>query len=211
MASDEKVLCLERRRFDSLGSFQGISLDVERYRSLWDCPPELLDYRPRSRVETDESYKQLIPYVMVLHQDRLLRYQRGTGSGEKRLLGLYSVGVGGHIAAEDGDLFDATGYREGTLREMREEVRLEAMESGWTGPVALINDDSTEVGRVHLGVVHLMRSADDRCVGRRSGILRPGFHPWRDLARESRERPGRYEFWSALCLEHFESLRDRAG
>jgi predicted NUDIX family phosphoesterase len=68
--------------------------------------------------------------------------------------------------------------------------------------VAVINDDSTEVGYVHFGVVHVMRLADENVAGRRSGIAAPEFIP---LA-EARKDLSVYESWSRLCLEQLDLL-----
>src|SRR5437016_3151552 len=83
----------------------------------------------------------------------------GRGGQETRLHGLYSVGIGGHISEEDHGLFSKDrGYQEGMRRELNEEV---AIHEGNEATVAVINDDSTEVGCVHFGVVHVLRVAEE--------------------------------------------------
>src|SRR6266704_2968895 len=124
MPAEERVLCFERKLFEELGVFQGISLDVEKYLPVLTLS-ENLTYKYRSQAENDPHYKQLIPYVLIVCGDRLLRYQRGKGGQETRLRGLWSVGIGGHISDEDSDLFTKNlGYREGMRREVEEEVDL---------------------------------------------------------------------------------------
>jgi len=73
--------------------------------------------------------------------------------------------------------------------------------------VAVINDDSTEVGYVHFGVVHVMRVANETIVGRRSGIVGPEFIPIVDAVKNV----AGYESWSRLCLEHMELLLSKAS
>jgi ABC-type phosphate transport system substrate-binding protein len=85
-----------------------------------------------------------------------------------------------------------------------EEVAVEAVNES---TVAVINDDSTEVGYVHFGVVHVMQVADEKAVGRRSGILGPEFIP----AAEAVKNAAAYESWSRLCLEHLELLLAKAS
>src|SRR3989441_9000052 len=174
MAAEERVLCFKRKLLEDLGMFQGLSLEVEKYLPMVTSPSHLV-YLNRSDAEHDRAYKQLIPYVLLICNDRLLRYRRGRGGEETRLHGLYSVGIGGHISEEDHGLFsDGAGYQDGMRREIREEVSIdEAKEAS----VAVINDDSTEVGYVHFGVVHLMHVASERIAGRGSGIVGPEVIP----------------------------------
>src|SRR5438093_1335800 len=204
MATEEKVLCFERKLLEELGVFQGLSLDVEKYLPAVTSTSRLV-YRNRSEAEHDKRYKQLIPYVLLICKDRILRYRRGRGGQETRLHGLYSVGIGGHISEEDHGLFtNALGYREGMRREIMEEIAVtEVNESA----VAVINDDSTEVGYVHFGVVHLMRVAQENVAGRRSGIVGPEFVSLSEAAKDL----SAYESWSRLCVEHWETLLAKAA
>src|SRR5437867_10023221 len=104
MATEERVLCFERKLLEELGVFQGLSLEIERYLPVVTSASNIL-YMNRSDAEQDKRYKQLIPYVLVIFNDRILRYRRGRGGQETRLHGLYSVGIGGHISEEDSGLF----------------------------------------------------------------------------------------------------------
>src|SRR5208282_2466277 len=167
MATEERVLCFERKLLEELGVFQGLSLEVEKYLPVVTSASQLV-YLNRSDAEQDKRYKQLIPYVLMIHDDKILRYRRGKGGQETRLHGLYSVGVGGHISEEDHGLFSSRqGYQESMRRELMEEVAIDAAHAP---AVAAINDDSTEVGYVHFGVVHLVRVPDESVAARRSGI-----------------------------------------
>src|ERR1044071_1846531 len=121
---EERVLCFERTLLEKLGVFQGLGLDVEKYLSVVTQASNLI-YLNRSEAEHDKRYKQLIPYVLLICNDKILRYRRGKGGGETRLHGLYSVGIGGHISEEDHQLFSNDPYREGMRRELMEEVAVE--------------------------------------------------------------------------------------
>src|SRR5436309_12861160 len=122
MATEERVLCFKRKLFEDLGVFQGLSLELERYLPVVTSTSHLV-YLNRSEAEHDKRYKQLIPYVLLICKDRILRYLRGKGGQETRLHGLYSVGVGGHISEEDHGLFSTgPGYHDGMRRELMEEV-----------------------------------------------------------------------------------------
>jgi predicted NUDIX family phosphoesterase len=204
MAAEERVLCFRRQLLDELGVFQGLSLEVEKYLPVVTSPAQIL-YLNRSEAEQDKRYKQLIPYVLILCQDRILRYRRGKGGQETRLHGLFSVGIGGHISEEDHGLFsNQLGYQEGMRRELKEEVEIEAANEA---AVAVINDDSTEVGFVHFGVVHVMHVAHEEVVGRRSGIVAPEFVPLTEAMKD----PTAYESWSRFCLEHLGALLSKAA
>jgi predicted NUDIX family phosphoesterase len=204
MPAEERVLCFERKLFEELGVFQGISLDVEKYLPILTSSKNLT-YLNRSEAETDRRYKQLIPYVLVVSDGRLLRYQRGKGGQETRLRGLWSVGIGGHISEEDHGLFSKDfGYFEGMRREVREEVEVEEVSESAVG---VINDDSTDVGYVHFGVVHVMQVANESVAGRRSGIVSPEFIPIPDAVKDAAD----YESWSRFCLEKLQVLLDKAA
>ena len=141
MATEERVLCFKRTLFEKTGVFQGLSLEVEKYLPVVTAQSNVL-YINRSEAEQDRRYKQLIPYALIIHGDRILRYRRGKGGQETRLHGLYSVGVGGHISEEDKGLFTAgPGYHEAMRRELMEEVAIDVTKEM---AVAVINDDSTD-------------------------------------------------------------------
>ncbi|HXT11190.1 MAG TPA: phosphoesterase [Candidatus Angelobacter sp.] len=204
MPAEERVLCFERKLLEDLGVFQGISLDIEKYLPVVTASANIL-YRNRSEAELDKRYKQLIPYVLVICKNKILRYRRGKGGGETRLHGLFSVGVGGHISEEDNSLFANTvGYNESMRRELMEEV---AIEGAQEAAVAVINDDSTDVGYVHFGVVHVLNVASEDVAGRRSGIVAPEFVPIADAIKDA----AAYESWSKFCLENLNVLLTKAA
>jgi len=204
MATEERVLCFERKLLEELGVFQGLSLEVERYLAVVTSPSNLT-YRNRSEAEQNKRFKQLIPYVLIICNGKILRYRRGRGGQETRLHGLYSVGIGGHISEEDHGLFSTrVGYQDGMRREIMEEVAVDQVNEVAVG---LINDDSTDVGQVHFGVVHIMYAANETVAGRRSGIVGPEFVPIPEAVQD----PSAYESWSRFCLENLELLLARAA
>src|SRR5258707_5177979 len=91
---DEMILVVRRALFDELGAFQGLNFDINRYL------PALLArennfFTPRPPAETDPSLKQIIPYVLLVHEGRVLHYVRGKKAGEQRLVAKGSIGIGG--------------------------------------------------------------------------------------------------------------------
>jgi len=204
MPTEERVLCFERKLLEELGVFQGLSLETDKYLPVVTSPAKIL-YLNRSAAELDKRYKQLIPYVLILCGDRILRYRRGKKGQETRLHGLFSIGIGGHISEEDNGLFSTgIGYHESMRRELIEEVDVDAEKDA---VVAVINDDSTEVGYVHFGVVHIMYVADETIASGRSGIAEPEFIPITEAVKDL----SAYESWSRFCLENLEMLLSKAA
>ena len=202
--AEERVLCFERSLFEKLGVFQGMSLDVEKYLPVVTATANVR-YLNRSEAELDRRFKQLIPYALIICGDKILRYRRGKKGGETRLHGLFSVGVGGHISEEDNGLFSSgIGYHDAMRRELMEEVDIEVSREAAVG---VINDDSTEVGFVHLGIVHVVHVADESLANRRSGIVAPEFAP----ISEAVKNPDAYESWSRFCLENLDALLEKAA
>ena len=110
---------------------------------------------PRTEVEEDPTYQQIIPYVVFRHGDRYLLTKRLRASTEKRLRQLYSLGVGGHINPED--LSGGDPISDGMRREWEEEVVYEGSLSAEL--LGLLNDESSPVSKVHLGVVFLVHGS----------------------------------------------------
>jgi predicted NUDIX family phosphoesterase len=195
--SSERVLVVPGSELDRLGRFQGFQPEAERYlRAL--LVPELMQYLPRSEVEDDPSLKQIIPYVVLRCGDAVFCYKRGTSQGEARLHSLRSLGVGGHVAESDADgLRGYSAYDRAVKRELDEEVAIES--PGRMRLIGLINDDSTPVGSVHLGVVHLLELERPSVRPREDGIAEPEFVSLSDLDQIA----GEFETWSQICIGAF--------
>ncbi len=189
----EHVLVVPTALFHEIGHFQGYTTNIQPYLdTLFD--PNHVSYRPRNEVEEDPSFKQLIPYCVFRHEGKVFYYTRGTESGEGRLHAKRSIGIGGHISAEDQDS-GSNVYHVAMQREIEEEVYLE---SGFTERcVALINDDETEVGKVHLGIVHIFDLNDAKVRPREKSIILTGFEKPLQLAQSHDE----FETWSQICFE----------
>ena len=188
----ERVLVIPTRLLHEAGLFQGFSPRVEYYL------PRLLDarqlgYRPRGEVETDPNYKQLVPYAVLRCGEQIFSYVRGAASGEARLRALRSLGVGGHVNSEDAGPAAAP-YRAAMFRELAEEVYLD---SPFTERcLGLINDDSTPVGQVHLGIVHVFDLERPEARRREEALTQAGFAPLGEL----RHCRAEFETWSQFLL-----------
>jgi predicted NUDIX family phosphoesterase len=190
----EHVLVIPTEVFHQVGHFQGFSSDIDRYLEII-LDPIHASYRPRNEMEEDPSFKQLIPYCVFRCDGHIFSYQRGTDQGESRLHAKRSVGVGGHVSTLDLN-GEGSPYQEGMKREIEEEVHLE---SGWTETcVGLINDDETEVGKVHLGIVHIFDLDNPKVAPREKSMINAGFAPPEQLVRDLDQ----FETWSQICLKH---------
>lgn len=199
--TDENVLVVRRALFDELGAFQGLQPDTDRYLAAF-LKRENNFFLPRSRAEEDPAYKQIIPYAVFTFGEKILHYVRGAKSGEKRLVAMGSIGIGGHINDCDESLFsfDLDAYRVAVHREIEEELKLEGAYEDRVA--ALINDDSTEVGRVHLGVVHLVALNDAGVRAGEKAIAELRFLTLGELKR----RRDKLESWSQIVLDAWETL-----
>jgi predicted NUDIX family phosphoesterase len=199
--AEENVLVVKRSLFDQLGSFQGLNFEPQGYLGTLLSRGNNF-FLPRATAEHDPTHKQIIPYAIIAHGDRVLHYVRGKKAGEQRLVAKGSIGIGGHMNDTDESLFawDEEAYRAGVEREVTEEVRIDTTFDDQI--VALLNDDSTEVGRVHLGVVHVFKLSQPKVTKREAMITSLEF-----LTRE--ELLGRrdsLETWSQLCVDSLEQL-----
>ena len=198
MPREEQVLVIERKVLEQVGMFQGLTFDVDNYLREFFVQG-VPRFMPRSQVEENPAYKQLIPYVLMSYQDKYLSYVRGKRAGETRLVGHRSIGIGGHINPIDADnsslfayLYD--NYLTAVKREVAEEVSVET--SHTDSIVALLNDESNEVGSVHLGIVHHWILNAPNVSKREQMITQMAFMTPAEL-QEVRDT---LETWSGLCL-----------
>ncbi len=200
-APNENVLVVKRSLFDELGSFHGLNFEPQRYLDAMLARGNN-HFLARATAENDPSHKQIIPYALLVCGDRVLHYVRGKKAGEQRLVAKGSIGIGGHMNDEDESLFawDEQAYRAGVEREVNEEVEISSPFEDRI--VALLNDDTTEVGRVHLGVVHVFRLEEAKVQKRESMITNLAFLTRAELL----ERRENLETWSQICVDHLEQL-----
>jgi predicted NUDIX family phosphoesterase len=141
VVTSEQVLCVKREDMFPDGAWHGfVSEDLERHQALIR---ERHFFMSRAAVENDPGYQQIIPYVVFRHDGRYFLTHRLRASSEKRLRKQYSLGIGGHI--NPGDLEAGDPILDGLRREW-----------GEAQLIGLLNDDSSPVSKVHLGVVFLV-------------------------------------------------------
>lgn len=190
--SDEHILVMPAQRLHELGYFTGFTVEVERYLPAL-LNREHLTFRSRREMETDPTWLQLIPYMVLQYEGNVFHYKRGSSGGEKRLHALKSIGIGGHINPVDDEACDP--YRAGMMRELEEEVQNVGEFSDHI--LGLVHDPSTPVGQVHLGVVHVLKLESRRVKPRESGLIECGFAPVPELLQQSDQ----FETWSRLVLQ----------
>jgi predicted NUDIX family phosphoesterase len=197
----ENILVIKRGLFDQLGSFQGLNFAPHKYLEAILSRGNNF-FLPRSQAENDPAHKQIIPYALLACADRVLYYVRGKKAGEQRLVAKGSIGIGGHMNESDESLFalDEAAYRTGVEREVSEEVRINTQFEDRI--VALLNDDTTEVGRVHLGIVHVFRLPGPNVEKREAMITNLEFLNKQELLK----RRDTLETWSQICLDSLDRL-----
>lgn len=156
---DEQILVVNRKDLfnNEENDFYGfLSKEDGKVKKIFDT---FVSYEVKRRgdMEEDPTYKQLIGYVVLRDKESrdILVYRRLTGGGEARLHGKASVGIGGHMNEEaDKTIYEM--LKINAARELNEEVGVEeqyALEN--LHFIGLINDDKSEVGQVHVGVVYV--------------------------------------------------------
>lgn len=201
---EENVLVIKRSLFDGLGNFHGLNFEPHKYLEAILSRGNNF-FLSRAQAEKDPAYKQIIPYVLLTHAGKVLQYVRGKKAGEQRLVAKGSIGIGGHMNESDESLFalDEAAYRAGVEREVGEEISINTKFEDCI--VALLNDDSNEVGQVHLGIVHVFKLAEPRVEKREAMITNLAFLGKDELMA----RRDSLETWSQICLDSLQKLVGR--
>jgi predicted NUDIX family phosphoesterase len=155
-------------------------------------------YEPRAQMEGDSAFKQVIPYLVLRDGARYFLMQRTAAGGDVRLHGRYSIGVGGHLNPGDGGLLG------GLRREWDEELVASFVPEFEL--VALLNDDTTPVGSVHLGAVYVADAGGRPVAIRETDKLTGSFATRAEVEAVA----DRLETWSQLTFAFLES-REGAG
>ncbi len=198
--TEELVFTVERTLLFPADTPQGLSFDVEPL--LQRCAQHGR-FSPRSRVETDPSIKQLIPYIVLYHDDSLFCVRRLKTQSEERLHNLMSVGIGGHMnPIEANEQFDVI-LAKNAHRELHEELVLK--DEGNIHWAAIVNDDSNPVGQVHTGLIGLVSTHPLGIRVRERDKMSGGFQPYEKLM----DSIDGFETWSQLVLSHWCKLRSQ--
>ena len=147
----EDILVVKRSDlFAKHPAFQGLS--KEPLGDMLEAIAHKKEFLPRPIMETDPTYKQIIPYLIFNHENKYFLMQRQSQASEQRLKNKYTLGIGGHIRYEDMQTDEISDWAK---REFHEEV-------DYSGNLTfthlgILNDDSNDVGKVHIGLVLLLK------------------------------------------------------
>jgi predicted NUDIX family phosphoesterase len=188
--SSELVYVVPRDAILGHGAWHGVrTTETDAFLAVVDAHGR---FEPRAAMEADPSFKQIIPYLVLRDGYRYFLMRRTRAGGDARLHDAWSIGVGGHVNPGDRDLAG------GLLREWTEELVADFIPEFRL--VGLLNDDTTDVGRVHLGAVYVAEAAGRAVAIRETDKLTGGFATPGQVA----EVADRLETWSRLAFEFVE-------
>lgn len=191
----EQVLVVPRAAFEAVGAFHGVRMNPQDYLTAF-LKPGVARYMDRDEAEENPLFKQIIAYAIFRHKGRILAYARTPKGGEVRLHNKMSLGIGGHINPVDGLTDSIDTYLVGMEREIREEIRFSG--TATQRLYAVINDDTNDVGSVHLGIVHLFELDTEEVTPNEKALAELAFHSLDELAGTLYDR---LETWSAICVD----------
>ncbi len=191
----EQVLVVPRAAFEAVGAFNGVRLNPQDYLNAF-LKPGVAHFMDRELAEQSPEFKQLIAYAIFCHKGRVLAYSRTAKGNETRLHDKWSLGIGGHINPIDGLAENLSTYLAGVEREIREEITFSG--SACQQLYAVINDDTNEVGSVHLGIVHRFDLDSEEVCANEKALANLGFRELDELAGPLYEK---LETWSAICVD----------
>ena len=189
---DEEILVVQRSQLLKLNNntlWHGIN--KEMFQACTAIISTHAAFIPRSRAETNPAYKQIIPYLIFSHSEKIFVMQRKTTSSEQRLAQKFSIGIGGHIRQED---ITSNNIFTWAQREFNEEINYNGKKK--VTNLGILNDDSNDVGKVHLGIVlHITGDNDQISIKdeHKSGILLS--------LDECMALYDQMEPWSQICLQ----------
>ena len=192
-AGGERVLVVPRETVIQGAGWTGIRTDgVDAFLAAVEAHGR---FEPRAAMEIDPSFKQVIPYLVLRDGPRYFLMRRTRAGGDARLHDRWSIGVGGHLNPGDGDLLG------GLRREWDEEVAADFVPDFTL--VGLLNDDTTDVGSVHLGAVFMADAGGRPVAIRETDKLTGAFADPAEVAAVADD----LETWSRLVFDYLEATR----
>jgi predicted NUDIX family phosphoesterase len=188
---DEQVLVVARDLVPDRAGWLGLrSAGLRAFLDVIDAHGR---YVPRDQAEHDPGQKQVIPYLVLRDDDAYFLMRRTRAGGDVRLHDRWSIGVGGRLNPGD------VGLLGGLRREWREEL-IADFEPAFE-PFALLNDDTTDVGSVHLGVVFLAEAEGRVVAVRETDKLAGSFASPAEVAAVAEH----LETWSRIVFDALEA------
>jgi predicted NUDIX family phosphoesterase len=192
----EQVMVVER---EALGSFLvERGLVTEETDTVLDIIVDRHFFIDRPTAEVSPQYKQIIPYVLIRHDGSYFLLQRTQKQTEARLHHKLSLGIGGHINPDTPELLD------GLRKELEEEVDVAGDYD--LSFVGILNDDTTDVGKVHLGAVYVLDAHDRNVTVLETDKMTGRWVPAAELAQHREAM----ETWSQIVFDHLVAVSFRA-
>ncbi len=194
--TSERVFVVERRSIPGGTDWHGVRTDdLAEMASVLEARGR---YEDRAMMEIDPTYKQVIPYLVLRDGDAWFLMRRTAAGGDARLHGRYSIGVGGHLNPGDDGLLG------GLRREWAEELVAAFVPRFHL--VGFLNDETTEVGAVHIGAIFVADAAGRPVAVRETDKLTGGFASTASVA----EVADGLETWSRIVFDFLVPTGDRA-
>jgi len=188
----KNVFCISAEKLYSRGKWEGLmTKDLDEYYKL------LLDngeFKIRGPLETDQSYKQIIPQVVLRNNGKYFLH-RQVAADEKRLDSLAPLPLGGHV-----DTFDVNTNRdliqEALMRELQEEASIDAniVSRHFLGLISL-NDNP--VNSVHVGLMYVFDLDGQKVQMKEDGLETIGWVTVDYLQKHIEE----LTYWSRVLVE----------
>ncbi|ALC81141.1 MULTISPECIES: hypothetical protein [Bacillus] len=198
---DEIILVVPRKEVfaDETLTFQGLTGNEELVSKIMGQIAEHFSEMRRGDAEEAPEFKQPIPYVVIKRKDEVFVYERLSGGGEARLHNKLSLGFGGHMNMEPGQSFQEL-LKINTDRELEEELIINEPDKLGMTAIGLINDDETNVGAVHIGILSALELKDDAAVAvRETEQIRGYWLPVSELKKK--DLYNRLETWSQFVVD----------
>ena len=163
-------------------------------------------FQPRDKVETDPSWRQIIPYALIAHDEGVLLLKRLSAGNEERLHDRYTLGIGGHINPDVTERYPSsrTIIEAGLIAELREELFIGGFQ---TELIGMIHENSSEVSEVHTGLVFVVTTHEKVRV-RETHKLKGGFVGWHEVMLRFEQLEGWSQAVARAFIEESEQIID---
>lgn len=202
----ETILCIEskllRKVIKSKGFIPVSKLEPEQFlnqNNVW--------FAPRAFLEHCTKFRQIIPYIILRHEDSVVIYKRTSRGNEKRLHKCLSIGFGGHVDLQD-SVFKKSGVdviatlRKASYREVNEEIIYDKIKSKHF--IGYLYENITEVDKAHFGIVEVWKLSKPYVAGIDKSLEECRFIKIEELWRHR----NKMERWSFLCSLFLKEQRD---
>jgi 2-polyprenyl-3-methyl-5-hydroxy-6-metoxy-1,4-benzoquinol methylase/predicted NUDIX family phosphoesterase len=204
--SAERILVFDARDLSQIGASDGVCADYQTYIDFMFMQDRLRFQEPQA-TECDNTYKQIVSYVLVKYKNKLLRFIRSPDKTKEKPVyvdGHYSIGFRGQVLESDQDIFSfGSGYsvyENSVKRIVREKIGVEIDKSGYQlQTMGVLIDNSTSISKQKIAFIHLLDIEEPLSPNREKTSKKPRFVDFSEISKNL----GDYEFWSILCLQAF--------